>query len=216
MGEILENIAHQWRQPLNSVSWILNDLKIKVELGREDEINLNDMIDKINDSIQFLSNTIDDFRRFVDKEDIPHSFNIKDTIESTIKLIGDTLKKSGIEIVLNCPKDIKYKGYENDIKHTIMNIINNARDAFEDRKVKDRKKKIIIRVYDKRDDIIITIQDNAGGIEKSVQKRIFEPYFTTKHKTKGTGLGLYMSKNMIDRVQGSIEVISAMKKKQHL
>ncbi len=139
MGEILENIAHQWRQPLNSVSWILNDIKIKSELGRRDEIDIDSVIDKINNSIQFLSNTIDDFRRFVDKEDIPHSFNMKSTIESTIKLIGDTLEKSNIKVELNCPDNITYKGYENDIKHTIMNLINNARDAFEDRNIENRR-----------------------------------------------------------------------------
>jgi len=211
MGEILENIAHQWRQPLNSVSWILNDLKIKSELGRKDEIDIDDVIDKINNSIQFLSNTIDDFRRFVDKEDIPHSFNIKNTIESTIKLIGETLEKSNIKIELNCPENINYRGYENDIKHTIMNLINNARDAFEDRKIKNGK--ITISVYHKNSELIITVQDNAGGIAKKIQKKIFDPYFTTKHKTKGTGLGLYMSKNMIERVHGTLEVISSINKK---
>ncbi len=160
----------------------MNDIKIKSELGRRDEIDIDSVIDKINNSIQFLSNTIDDFRRFVDKEDIPHSFNMKSTIESTIKLIGDTLEKSNIKVELNCPDNITYKGYENDIKHTIMNLINNARDAFEDRNIENRR--IVISVYHKRNELVIAVQDNAGGIDDTIQKKIFDPYFTTKHKIK--------------------------------
>ena len=211
MGEILENIAHQWRQPLNSVSWILNDIKIKTELGMQDSINIEEVTDKINNSIQFLSNTVDDFRRFVDKSDMPQTFNLKKTIESTIKLIGDTFKRLNIKVELDCEPDIKYKGYENDIKHTIMNLLNNARDAFEENNITNGK--ITIRVYHEKDELIITVQDNAGGIPKKILKNIFDPYFTTKHKTKGTGLGLYMSKNMIERVHGSIEVFSILNEK---
>ncbi|HHB94112.1 MAG TPA: HAMP domain-containing histidine kinase, partial [Campylobacterales bacterium] len=211
MGEILENIAHQWRQPLNSVSWILNDIKFKSELGKRDEIDIDEVASKINNSIQFLSNTVDDFRKFVDKSDMAQTFNLKTTIESTIKIIEDTFKQLNIQVSLDCDKNITYKGYENDIKHTVMNLINNARDAFEEKGIKNGK--ISIRVYHEKDELIITIQDNAGGIPKPILKNIFEPYFTTKHKTKGTGLGLYMSKNMIDRVHGTIEAFSILNKK---
>jgi signal transduction histidine kinase len=211
MGEILENIAHQWRQPLNSVSWILNDIRFKSELGKRDEIDIEEVASKINNSIQFLSNTVDDFRKFVDKSDMAQTFNLKTTIESTIKIIEDTFKQLNIQVVLDCDKNITYKGYENDIKHTVMNLINNARDAFEEKGIKNGK--ISIRVYHEKDELIITVQDNAGGIPKPILKNIFEPYFTTKHKTKGTGLGLYMSKNMIDRVHGTIEAFSILNKK---
>ena len=211
MGEILENIAHQWRQPLNTVSWIMNDTLIKAQLGRGDEIDLEELAKKVNNSIQFLSETVEDFRRFVDHSDMAQTFNIKKTIESTILLIKETLIKSEITIELDCPDDVKYKGYENDFKHVIMNLINNARDAFEERKIINGH--ISIRVYHEKDELIIAIQDNAGGISKPILKNIFEPYFTTKHKTKGTGLGLYMSKNLIEKVKGSIEAISIVNKK---
>jgi signal transduction histidine kinase len=89
-----------------------------------------------------------------------------------------------------------------------MNLINNARDAFEDRKITDGL--IYIRVYHEKDELIIAVKDNAGGIPKHVLKSIFEPYFTTKHKTKGTGLGLYMSKQLIEKVKGSLEVPSIL------
>ncbi len=212
MGEILENIAHQWRQPLNHVSWIMNDTLIKAQLGREDEIDIAELAKKVNDSIQFLSETIEDFRRFVDKSsDLPQTFNVKKAIEATISLINETLVKSEIEIKLDCPNDIKYKGFENDFKHVIMNLINNARDAMEERNIENGR--ISIRVYHEKDELVIAVQDNAGGIPKPILKNIFEPYFTTKHKTKGTGLGLYMSKNMVERVNGSIEAISILNKK---
>jgi signal transduction histidine kinase len=208
MGEILENIAHQWRQPLNAVSWVLQDIQIKAELGRQDEIDIGQVANKINNSIQFLSNTIEDFRRFVDKSDMAQTFNLKTTIESTKKLIEDTLTRLNIKIELDCNKDINYKGFENDIKHVIMNLINNARDAFEENHIKNGI--IAISVYHEKDELIIAVKDNAGGIPKKILKNIFEPYYTTKHKTKGTGLGLYMSKNLIEKVNGSLEVASIL------
>ena len=211
MGEILENIAHQWRQPLNAVSWIMNDTLIKAQLGKADEIEIEEVAKKVNNSIQFLSNTIEDFRRFVDKSDMAQTYNLKTTIESTIMLIKETLTKSKIHIKLNCDNDITYKGFENDFKHVIMNLINNARDAFEDKGIIDGE--ISIRVYHEKDELIIAVRDNAGGIDKPILKNIFEPYFTTKHKTQGTGLGLYMSKNLIQKVRGTIEVISILNKK---
>ena len=206
MGEILENIAHQWRQPLNTVSWIMNDTLIKAQLGQSDEVDLAELAKKVNHSIQFLSETVEDFRRFVDHSDIPQTFDLKKVIKSTILLIKETLIRLNIKIELYCEDNIKYKGFENDIKHVVMNIINNARDAFEENKIKNGL--IVIRVYHETDALLITITDNAGGIPKPILKNIFEPYFTTKHKTKGTGLGLYMSKEMIERVKGSIEVPS--------
>lgn len=211
MGEILENIAHQWRQPLNTVSWIINDTMIKARLGRSNEINIEELAGKINNSVQFLSNTIEDFRRFVDKSDLAQTFNIKKAIQSTIGLIHETLLRSEINIELDCPEDIKYKGFENDFKHVIMNLINNARDAFEEREIKDGL--IYIRVYHENNELIIAVRDNAGGIAKPILKKIFEPYFTTKHQSKGTGLGLYMSKQLIEKVHGTIEVISILNKK---
>ncbi len=212
MGEILENIAHQWRQPLNHVSWIMNDTLIKAQLGRGDEIDIAELAKKVNDSIQFLSETVEDFRRFVDKSsDLPQTFNVKKAIEATISLIHETLIKSEIGIKLDCPENIKYKGFENDFKHVIMNLINNARDAMEERNIENGR--ISIRVYHEKDELVIAVQDNAGGIPKPILKNIFEPYFTTKHKTKGTGLGLYMSKNMVERVKGNIEAISILNKK---
>ncbi len=211
MGEILENIAHQWRQPLNTVSWIMNDTIVKAQLGKSDEIDIAKVAEKVNNSIQFLSNTIEDFRRYVDRSDLAQTFNLKETINSTVMLIKETLAKSQTEVKIACADDITYKGYENDFKHIIMNLLNNARDAFEEKGI--AKGEISIRVYHEKDELIIAVRDNAGGIPKPILNKIFEPYYTTKHKTQGTGLGLYMSKNMIERVHGTIEAISILNQK---
>lgn len=211
MGEILENIAHQWRQPLNTVSWILNDIKIKAELGKESEIDIKEMTKKINNTIQFLSGTIDDFRRYTDRNDMAQTFNLKKTIESTIMLIFETFKRNNISITVDCDESISYKGLESNIKHVIVNLLNNARDAFEEKGIKNGE--IVIRVYHEKDELIIAVRDNAGGIPKSILRNIFEPYFTTKHKSQGTGLGLYMSKSMIEQMNGTIDVISILNKK---
>ena len=211
MGEILENIAHQWRQPLNTISWIMNDTLIKAQMGNHDQIDIEEVARRSNDSIQFLSNTIEDFRRYVDRSDMAQTFNMKTTIESTILLIKETLTKSRTVIKLDCADNITYKGFENDFKHVIMNLLNNARDAFEEKNILDGE--ISIRVYHEKDELIIAVRDNAGGIPKKIVNKIFEPYYTTKHKTKGTGLGLYMSKNMIEAANGSIEVVSILNKK---
>jgi len=211
MGEILENIAHQWRQPLNTISWIMNDTLIKAQLGKSDEIDIAEVAQKANNSIQFLSNTIEDFRRYVDRSDMAQTFNLKETINSTVMLIKETLAKSKTEVKIDCADDITYKGYENDFKHVIMNLLNNARDAFEEKGIENGE--ISIRVYHEKDELIIAVRDNAGGIPKPILNKIFEPYYTTKHKTQGTGLGLYMSKNMIERVNGTIEAMSILNQK---
>jgi len=211
MGEILENIAHQWRQPLNTISWILHDIRIKTELGQEDQVDIKQVEEKINNSVQFLSDTIDDFRRYTDKSDMPQTFNLKRTIDSSIMLLFETFSKNQVNIKVDCDDNITYKGYENDLKHVIVNLLNNARDAFEERGIENGE--IIIRVYHEKDELIIAVRDNAGGIPKKIVKNIFEPYFTTKHKSKGTGLGLYISKNMIDHMNGTIEVISTLNQK---
>ncbi len=211
MGEILENIAHQWRQPLNTVSWIMNDTLVKTQLGKADEIDIAEVAKKVNNSIQFLANTIEDFRRYVDRSDLAQTFNLKETIESTVMLIKETLAKSQTTVKIECAEDITYKGYENDFKHVIMNLLNNARDAFEENGITNGE--ILIRVFHEKDELIIVVRDNAGGIPKPILNKIFEPYYTTKHKTQGTGLGLYMSKNMIERVGGTIEAFSTVNQK---
>ena len=212
MGELLEDIAHQWRQPLASISLQIANIQIKIKLGEKDELNFEEIAEKLNKSISFLSNTIETFRNFInvnnkDKLD----FNIKDTTSNIISIIGETLIASNIKIDVQCDENIMYNGFPNDLEHIIMNLINNSKDAFEVNKIK--KCLISIKVYHQHSNLVIAITDNAGGIPRAIIKKIFEPYFTTKHQSKGTGLGLYLIKQLLKKIDGEIEIISSLNEK---
>ena len=203
MGEMLENIAHQWRQPLSTISMATTGIEIRKEMGTLNDNDFSDSINHIKHSTQFLSETIDSFRNFFNQEKEQKTINIKTTIEKTLELLGVNLSKNDILFI----KDIEEHSIntlENELIQVLMNIIINAKDALNNN---ENEKLILINVYMENDKLIICIKDNAGGIEKSIIDKIFEPYFTTKHQFKGTGIGLYMSKIMVEKhLFGEIKV----------
>ena len=203
MGEMLENIAHQWRQPLSTISMATTGIEIRKEMGTLNDNDFSDSINHIKHSTQFLSETIDSFRNFFNQEKEQKTINIKTTIEKTLELLGVNLSKNDILFI----KDIEEHSIntlENELIQILMNIIINAKDALNNN---ENEKLILINVYMENDKLIICIKDNAGGIEKSIIDKIFEPYFTTKHQFKGTGIGLYMSKIMVEKhLFGEIKV----------
>lgn len=212
MGELLEDIAHQWRQPLASISLQIANIQIKIKLGQKNELNFEEIAEKLNKSISFLSDTIETFRNFLNSSDKDKSlFNIKATINNTISIIREILISSDIKIEVQSDENIIYNGFKNDLEHIIMNLINNARDAFVLNKIENCS--IKIKVYHQHSNLIIAVTDNAGGIDRKIIKKIFEPYFTTKHKSKGTGLGLYLIKQLLKKVDGDIEIISSLNEK---
>jgi len=158
-------------------------------------------------TIQFMSNTIDDFRSFFRKDKEKVEFDIKEAIEKTLNLQKAQLKNHNIEVLAEL-KPIKIKGYKNEFMQVILNIISNAKDAIEEKrkKIGNFQGKIKIKTRKNNDKIFIEIEDNGGGIPKEIKERIFEPYFTTKEEGKGTGMGLYMVKEIIERMNGKIEV----------
>ena len=190
MGEMLENIAHQWRQPLSTISVVASGIKLKKELNILNDEELDDALSHIKNATQYLSNTIEDFRNFFSKDKISSNINIRSTINKTIDLVSSTFAKEGITLVRNI-QDINFASFENELIQVLMNILINAKDALEN---KQSQKLIIIKVKQHKNNIIITIKDNAGGINEDIIDKIFEPYFTTKHQFNGTGIGLYMSK----------------------
>jgi signal transduction histidine kinase/ABC-type nitrate/sulfonate/bicarbonate transport system substrate-binding protein len=190
MGEMLENIAHQWRQPLSTISVVASGIKLKKELNILNDEELDDALRHIKNATQYLSNTIEDFRNFFSKDKISSNINIRSTINKTIDLVSSTFAKEGITLVRNI-QDINFASFENELIQVLMNILINAKDALEN---KQSQKLIIIKVKQHKNNIIITIKDNAGGINEDIIDKIFEPYFTTKHQFNGTGIGLYMSK----------------------
>ncbi|SKB80445.1 PAS domain S-box protein [Malaciobacter marinus] len=205
MGEMLENIAHQWRQPLSVITTSASSVRIHKEMGTLSDDFLDEVLDAIVKSGNHLSQTIDDFRDFFkpDKEKV--RFNIKNTYKKALFLVSSKLKNREIDIIENI-EDIDLYGFDNELVQVIMNLINNARDALEESSLE--YKYIFIDIYkDKENNIILKICDNAGGIPVNVIGKIFEPYFTTKHKSLGTGIGLYMCEEiLVKHMNGEISV----------
>ncbi len=202
MGEMIGNIAHQWRQPLSVITTASSGIKIQKETDLLTDKILFDSLDIIILTSEHLSNTIEDFKDYFKPDKEKSIFLIEKPIKKTFRLL---LSQSNIKKITFI-KDIhtlKIEGYERELLQVLLNILNNAIDAF----AEDTKNKyIFVSAYEKNQNAIIEIKDNAGGIEKDLLKRIFEPYFTTKHKSQGTGLGLYISQEIISRhMNGKIE-----------
>lgn len=202
MGEMLENIAHQWRQPLSGVSVLATGMILQNEQNILNKDLLEAGLNDINEQVQYLSKTIDDFRNFFKPNKQKNSFNLKSVINTSIKLSKARYIKKHIEFVTNV-EDMQLFTYENELLQVILNIISNAKDELVK---KDGKRFIMIETSKDKDYLYIKIKDNAGGIDKFIIDRIFEPYFTTKHNSQGTGIGLYMSRNIIKHMNGKISV----------
>ena len=204
MGEMIGNIAHQWRQPLSVISTGATGLKFGKEYGTLTDEDLYQMCDTINNNAQYLSKTIDDFKNFIKGDRTKEIFHLSHNINSFLHLVEGTIKSNNINIILDLQEDIKIDGYKNELIQCLINIFNNAKDALKNIEV---NKYIFISSAIKNDNAVIKIKDNAGGIPNDVLSHIFEPYFTTKHQSQGTGLGLHMTYNLIvDGMKGTIEV----------
>lgn len=194
MGEMLSNIAHQWRQPLTSISAAISSLKIQKDLGIIENKDFNSTCDLILKNSNYLSQTIEDFKNFFKQDREKSNFALKKSIEENLTLLKDKLKHDEIEVVLTIDENKKLFGYKNEFQQAILNIINNCVDAFNSQE--DIKRKIILIEYK---DNILSIKDSANGIREEIINRIFEPYFTTKHQSQGTGIGLYMTQEILSK-----------------
>jgi len=196
MGEMIGNIAHQWRQPLSAISSAASGMKLQKEYGLLKEEDFFQNIDAIVNSTQYLSKTIDDFRNFFKSDKVEKKFDISNTFENILSLVGGTLKSHGIIIQKDYESNYFVTGYENELIQALINILNNAKDALI---LNDIKTKVILISIKKVEDNIIrvSIKDSGGGIKKEIISSIFEPYFTTKYNQQGTGIGLYMSHQII-------------------
>ena len=200
MGEMIGAIAHQWRQPLNELSIRLQKIHYKYEKDEINESYIEEFISKNLTTIAFMSKTIDDFRNFfrIDKE--KKLFDIKSAIQEAINLQSAQLKNHNINLILE-GNSFSFLGYKTEFQHAIINIISNAKDALIKREIESAE--IDIKIIENK----ILIHDNAKGIDESIIDRVFEPYFTTKAQGEGTGIGLYMSKMIIeDNMKGKISV----------
>lgn len=212
MGEMIGAIAHQWRQPLNALGLYIQDME---DAYRHNELDLSYIRSVTEDSmrqINFMSKTIDDFRNFFKPSKVQKEFSVRESVEEVLRLIRPQLKNHHIERVAisgeeeGCLAD----GYKNEFEQVILNIITNAKDAFLEKSKEGfdiGNAEIMIAIGKKDEKITVEISDNAGGMDEAVLARVFEPYFTTKEKGQGTGIGLYMSKTIIEKnMGGSIRV----------
>jgi len=203
MGEMVGAIAHQWRQPLNTLAIQTQFIEDDFEDGLIDEKYLKDYSTENMKLIQFMSKTIDDFRNFFTIDKVKKTFSVYEKIKETSNMLLSQLESHEIEFEIN-EDDFNVLGYESEFQQVILNLVNNAKDALVENKIKNPK--ISIDIRKEKDTGIIEIKDNAGGIPSEVIERIFEPYFTTKEQGKGTGLGLYMSKMIVeDNMNGEIQ-----------
>jgi len=205
MGEMIGNIAHQWRQPLSIISTGSTGMKMKKEFDTLDDDFFNNTCDLINDNAQYLSKTIDDFRNFIKGDRIKLNFDLEENINSFIKLVDSSIKNHATQMMYDLGKNINLNSYPNELIQCYMNIFNNAKDVLDTCKEDERFLKISSKIQDNK--VFISFQDSGGGIEDTLLEKIFEPYFTTKDKKTGTGLGLHMTYSMVvEGMDGQIEV----------
>jgi len=198
MGEMIGNIAHQWRQPLNAMVLIIQSFQMKRLAGLELSDAFIDQQAKEGIALaSLMSRTIDDFRNFFKPNRSEEIFSVKETLNDTMVFVREYYAKSGIDIVLTCEEDTRISGYPNEFSQVMMNLFSNAKDALEERAVET--KCIEVWIGKEGDNTVVRVIDNGGGILEGVKDRMFEPYFTTKHKSSGTGIGLYMSQQIIEK-----------------
>ena len=204
MGEMLENIAHQWRQPLSVISAAATGVKFRSNFDMLKQEDIDNSMDHINGSVQHLSQTIEDFRDFFKSDKKENQFILKDVFAKTLKLITSQFKTAEISIIENI-EEISLFGLENELIQVLINILNNARDELI--KKENQDKLILIDVTLKNNYVQILVKDNAGGIPSDILNDVFKSHFTTKQESSGTGVGLYMSKTIIEEhMKGNISV----------
>jgi signal transduction histidine kinase len=206
MGEMISMIAHQWRQPLGAISASSIDLKMKMafgsfDLNKEEEQEectsyFDAQLTHIEEYVQGLTNTIDDFRNFYKPNKEKKSITINEPIEKSLSIIQAAAKANGVDIKTDFKSQKRVSVHDSELMQVFLNIIKNAQDNFKEKGIGEGK--ITISTYDTSQGVCVAIQDNGGGISESIMHRIFDPYFSTKDEKNGTGLGLYMSKTIIE------------------
>jgi len=205
MGEMISMIAHQWRQPLNNLSILTQSIYFKYRRGKIDDELMSEFNIGSKKQIKLMSNTIDDFRDFFKPEKKRVSFFVDEQINQTIELLKPILHKQNIKLIFEIQKDVEFFGFPRELSQSLVNIFNNSKDALVENNIEDKVISISLKKLDTK--IVLEIKDNAGGIPKNIINKIFDPYFSTKENKNGTGLGLYMTKLIIEEhMKGKISV----------
>ncbi|SKB35464.1 sensor histidine kinase [Malaciobacter marinus] len=198
LGEMIGNIAHQWRQPLSAISSTASSMQLQMQLGINKKEDIEKSYESIITYVEFLTQTIEDFRNFFKEDKEKIKFDIQKILNNSLNITAASYKDKNIDVVTNFKeeKNISF-GFPNELSQVFLNILSNAKDAFTNKKIKNPQ--VNINIFKKGSYNIIEIIDNAGGIDIKNIEKVFDPYFTTKHQTQGTGIGLYMSKEIIQK-----------------
>lgn len=204
MGEMIGNIAHQWKQPLNALNILLYNIKEFFNESEQDQRQLDDFIEKGNELVMKMAATVDDFRYFFKPNKEKEEFSVNEIIKVSLSLVDDSIKYDEISVTLHAKEELIVLGFPNEFSQVILNILTNAKDAITARGTSG---KIGIDVIRDNNTCVVKVKDNGGGIPEDILENIFDPYYTTKEETKGTGIGLYMCKTIVeDHMNGCIEV----------
>jgi len=203
MGEMIDNIAHQWRQPLMKINSILLNIDRMSELNKLEQPYLSQKIIEASETVFYMSETIDVFREFVNPNKIKQKFEVTQTISQAIKFMHSSFHD--IDVTFSSNAKLHVNGVENELTQVLLSLFSNSKEIFEMKKIQN--KEIDVDIFQEQKNIIITIKDNAGGIKDEFISKIFDPYFTTKYKSGGTGMGLYICKIIVtNSFEGSIDV----------
>jgi PAS domain S-box-containing protein len=203
MGEMISMIAHQWRQPLGAIAAVVSTIQVQRELGNSSMEQTTKQLEVISGQVEYLSRTISDFSNFFKRDKASKHVQPCEIIDNALMIIGKLLENNNIELHLSCLGTKPFNTFANELQHVFINLIKNSADAL----IENNNKEKWISISSEDDSKFITyeISDNAGGIDESFIHRIFEPYFSTKDEKNGTGLGLYMSKTIVEKhLRGSI------------
>ncbi len=208
LGEMIGNIAHQWRQPISAVSAIMMNIKWTAISSGMDRNFIDERMNEANEQLKYMSLTIDDFRNFFKPDNEKEIFYIKDEVKKACKITQATLENYNINLQIHVKSNIQVYGYANEFSQVVLNLISNAKDVLIERKIQNPKINIYIYENDKK--VCCEVEDNANGIDELIIDRIFEPYFSTKANS-GTGIGLYISKEIIEKhMQGNLTVENSL------
>ncbi|MBU0720336.1 transporter substrate-binding domain-containing protein [bacterium] len=205
MGEMIGMIAHQWRQPITVIAMGANNILVDIELGETDEESFKTQAKNILEQTEYLSKTIDDFRNFFRPNKEKEQIRLEDVMKEAENIISKSLEHADIELRIEHKNGYMVRTYSRELLQVYINLLKNAKEALVEKRKKERW--IHVLISDDADYVISTVCDNGGGVDKAIIKKIFDPYFSTKDEITGTGLGLYMSKTIVEKhLHGILQV----------
>ncbi|MBD3840282.1 MAG: hypothetical protein IE909_00100 [Campylobacterales bacterium] len=208
LGDMIGNIAHQWRQPLSAISSSASGMQLTYQVGSLEDKYFFEFTDAIINNANYLSQTIDNFRDFIKSEKIVKRFDLNQAVAKSLGIVNSSISNHNLKVVTNFAKEELFVvNYENEFQQAFINIFSNAKDALKNKVEQENQRCILVTTYKHDKKICIEIHDSAGGVSEEIIDKIFEPYFTTKHQSQGTGLGLYMThKIIVESMKGSLSV----------